>query len=33
LEGPIYFRPSFRAEEPEAFNYLFNELSGKIMCR
>jgi hypothetical protein len=33
LEGPIYFRPSFRAEEPEAFNYLFNELSAKIMFR
>ena len=27
-EGPIFFRRSFRAQEPAAFDYLYNVMSG-----
>jgi hypothetical protein len=29
LDGPIFFRPSFRKDEPEAFEYMYNVMSGK----
>ncbi|MGA7930648.1 MAG: hypothetical protein WCA20_32205 [Candidatus Sulfotelmatobacter sp.] len=29
-EGPIFIRRSFRKSEPEAFEYMFNVMSGMI---